>query len=276
MSNSQPSIRNLNFWFIAGLTLTLSSALVVSTLPYLHQLRLWEAGQLVREGSAAHGAEAEADYRLAHKLDTENPQAALHFAVIETNTGRPEDAITTLQHAGMGREVEVARLRAEIEAGELQLAVSTADHLLVLAPSSSDIVLIASAYGLAGYPARAVALVPIVSSLETLQGVQRAASDELGLASVLAAQGLQTSASALLVKIPNSIPRSLLLAQIFISQNTPASLSSAVEYLKSGISLAPANSEVRVRLISVLKTLGRTDEAGQQQALLDRLLVGRP
>ncbi len=276
MSNSQPSTGNRKFWLIAGLTLALSSALVVSAAPYAGAARSWEARQLVGKAQLASGGEAEADYRLAYRLDPANSDAALHFAVDQTNRGNPDEALAILVRAGEGREVEAARLRAALEAGKPDLAVTAADRLLELKPTESDVVLAAAAYGAAGNPTRAASLAPLVASPEALQAVQRAAGDKLALASVLAASGLQKSSSGLLVKIPNSLAKTLLLARILINQDTPTSLAAAVDYLNSGIVLDPANIELRTQLIAMLRRLGRNDEAAKQQVLLDNLVAGRP
>ena len=98
----------------------------------------------------------------------------------------------------------------------------------------------------------------------------------MALASVLADRGLQISSSSLLVKLPNSVARSLLMARILIDQNTPASLAAAVDYLNSGSTIDPSNTVLRTALVSTLRTLKLTDEANKQQLLLDRLVAGRP
>ena len=66
------------------------------------------------------------------------------------------------------------------------------------------------------------------------------------------------------------------MSQILINQNTPTSLDEAIKYLRQGIVIDPANIELRQRLVNTLKLLKRTDEASQEQALLDKLLAGRP
>ncbi len=267
---------NVKFWVITGLALAGAAAGLASFWPRALAYARSESAQLTREAATAGRGEAQVDYRLATRLDPRNQAAFAGLARIQLAAGHSDEALSLLERAGEGSEVERLKVRTLIELGRYAPAAAAAGKLAVPGAQADDVVLATLADALAGRTTGIAALTPLLASPEALQRVQRVQAGNLPLAAELYATGLLESSSALLIKLPTSFERNLLLGRIYYARHTPSGLALAADFLSDAASLNPASLEVHQLLAAVYHDQNKFSEASRQDALVVKLEAGRP
>lgn len=252
-----------------------------------------QSQRLVQAASRANGGEAEVDYHLATWLDPRNTSARLGLARAQIAAGRPDEALSALRRAGEGSEATRLRIRAYLELGRYTAAADTAAQLTRPAAShatsrpearrreasptpDADLTLAAAAAILASRPSDAATLTFRLSSPEALQRVKRLQAGKESLATELYALGLLRSSSAILLPLPTSFERNLLLGRIRYAQHTAAALAEASDFLTSALALNPSSLEARRLLGTVYRDQRNVTAAQHQASLIAKLASGRP
>ena len=114
-----------------------------------------------------------------------------------------------------------------------------------------------------------------LTSVEALQALARLRAGEITEAVELRVLGLPVSSSALLVKLPASVPRNLALGESLLANGDKESLSMSADYLTAGINLDPSDIELRVTYGNVLRAQKKVSEADAQDKLVLRLRQGK-
>ena len=254
----------------------LSSGLAASLWPSVLAYSRNESASLTREAGQGTGADAELDYRLAYHLDHGNVTAALHFATAELADEQPQAALDALKAAGEGSDVQRIRIEALLELGNVDAATATGADLAKTDTSDETVRIVALAYGVRRNQDAIAALKARVSSPEALQALSRAQAGNLPLAHDLSATGLNLSTRALLVKLPSSADRDLLLAQTDVRLGTHAMLADAASSYATSLALNPSNLAARGQYVDLLRLLKDPQDAAMQQTLHDAIANGRP
>lgn len=234
------------------------------------------AAQLIAEAAAARPPEAAVNYKLATWLDPSNEAGYLGIARAQIAAGRAEAALTALDRAGEGSEAAELRIRTLIELGRTNEAADRATTLATPGRSDNDVVLAALSYALAGRTQDIAPLKPLVSSPQAAERISRIAVGELPLAGELYFSGLPESSEKLLLKLPTSFARNVLLARIHHERHTAANLETATNYLTTAITLNPAEPEARQLLAAVYAERGLTAESEAQTTQAKKLRAGQP
>jgi len=273
MSKSTPSA--VKFWVLASLTLVVAAFGLAALWPAVPVFARSQSQAFTRAAGADRG-EAAADYQLAVWLNPGNRPARLGLGSVQVAAGEPAAALVNLDRAGEGSEAIRLKVRALIETGRYQDAAAGAAALLTLAPTNSNYVLAALANTLAGQTAVGTAFTARVTSPEAAQAIQRAAADNFTLAAELYANGLLRSSQRILLTLPQSYERNLLLSHIDYTFHTRASLTAAAGLLQVATAMNPAGLEARELLVSVDHDRGDTAAATAQTTLINKLNSGRP
>lgn len=253
-----------------------SAALLASAWPATQAYAKEQSAELTRAGQGASGGESENDFRLATWLDSSNDAAFAGLAQAQVAAGQPNEALQTLTEAGEGREVARTKVRILLELGRYTEAAGFTAILTSDKAIQEDLVLTAIALSLAQQPAAIASLKTRVSSPAALQALARAEAGDIPLATELYARGLLRSSSALLLKLPVSFERNLLLSRIVLSRTTPASLSQAEQYLSAALTQSPSQLEARRLLYRVYQAQGNQAGANHEAQLIRRLEAGQP
>lgn len=273
MSKSTPSA--VKFWVLAWLTLASAAFGLAALWPLVPAYAHTQSQAFARDAEANRGAAA-ADYQLAVWLNPANESAHLGLAQAQIAAGHPADALANLNRAGQGSEVMRLTVQACIETGRYQAAAVAASVLITDAPTDSDLVLAALADTLAGQTTAANALTDRLTSPEAAQAIQKATASKFPLAAELYATGLLNGSQHVLLTLPQSYERNLLLARIDYTFHSHDSLTEAAGLLQFAITTNPAGLEARELLGSIDRDLGDTDAAATQTALINKLKSGRP
>ncbi|HUD11951.1 MAG TPA: hypothetical protein VMS08_06075 [Candidatus Saccharimonadia bacterium] len=274
MQNSSP--KQTKFWIIATLVIVATAAAIAASWPHVLVASHKESTVLVTEASGVSGGEAQSDYQLAAWLDSNNKAAYIGLAASEVDSGQAKAAGVALKGAGSGPDVAPLTVRTYIELGQYQQAAAKASLLTTPGSSDTNLLLAALAYGLDNHGSEITALLPRISSSDALQGAQRAQAGNLALASELYATGLLNSSKAMLLKLPVTYERNLLLSRIYFSQPNQSNLLRAEALLTTAISLQPASINARQLLTVVYRDENKLPQASWQAALVSKLQSGRP
>jgi hypothetical protein len=253
-----PSSPTIVFWATSSLTIIGTAAVLAACWPATLAAARSQSATLTTAAGHTDGAEAEVDYR------------SLILA------GRPDEALASLEHAGQGSEVEQLQVRTLIELGRYHQAAIIAAALTAPSRPDADLTLAALADVLADRAADAAALIPHVSSPEAAQRIARAQAGNVSLGAELYATGLLESSSALLMKLPTSYERNLLLGRIRYTRHTATDLVQATDYLTTATALNPSGLEARALLAKVYRDQNQLPDAIRQEALIAKLQSGRP
>lgn len=258
----------------AGILLASASGLA-ALWPVALQAAHNKSQELTAEAKQAKGGEIEVNYRLATWLDNQNQAAYAGLAQAQINLGQPDAALLSLEHAGQGSEAEQLKVRTLIELGRYNQAANESASLITPGRSTNDIVLAGFSLALAGRATDIEPLIALVGSPEAATRLRRAQSGNLPLASELHATGLLNSSSALLTKLPVSLQRNLLLAQIRFARHSSKDLGEARELLLIAVNIDPANTAARKLLAQVYLDLNQTAEAQAQTTIVNRIEAGQ-
>lgn len=243
---SQSKVSTAAFISLATLVVLASATALAYSWPYAQGAARGESSRLVGDAARAKPTEALADYQLAVWLDPASIKAKLGLAAAQIKASQAEAALVTLEGAGQGSEAADLRLRANIELGRTD-------------PGS----------GLA-------ALIGRQDSPEAVQALDRAEAGQLPLAVELYAAGLPESSSAILLKLPTSFERNLLLARINYDRHTLNSLVVATDNLSVAVALNPSDISAHRLYATVLAERGLNAESSHQTDLIRRLTFKRP
>jgi hypothetical protein len=221
------------------------------------------------------GSESRLDLKLAHILNRHSQTVALELAKQQLAAGQSAAALQTLSNAGEGSEATRLRLGVQLEQGQANAALESATQLAKTSNQPQDLLLAALTFGTVGKRELINPLVPRLTNPEALQRVQRAKANDLLLGTELYAAGLPDSSQRILAKQPSSYERNYLLGQIAYARHDAESLASAEAYTTNAISFNPASESARELIIQILQAEGKSDDAAQQQSLLDQLKNGR-
>lgn len=271
---NRPSPQTIKFGVLSSFIFIGSAVGIASLWPSTLSVGRAYAAQLVKEGGTAGGGEAEVDYRLATWLDPGNQAAYAGLARLQIATGQADEALTSLNRAGEGSDVEQLKVRTLIELGRTNQAADEASRLTGPGRSDDDLLLACFANALAGRPIDD-GITSRLSSPEALQRVSRIKGGDLTLAQELFATGLLQSSSALLAKLPSSFESNLLLARIHFLRHTDADLDQAAELLNRAVSQNPANIEARHLLSNIYRAQNKYPDAQAQEAFIAKLQSGR-
>jgi thioredoxin-like negative regulator of GroEL len=271
-----PSSPTIVFWATSSLTIIGTAAVLAACWPATLAAARSQSATLTTAAGHTDGAEAEVDYRLATWLDSHNQAAYIGLARSLILAGRPDEALASLEHAGQGSEVEQLQVRTLIELGRYHQAAIIAAALTAPSRPDADLTLAALADVLADRAANAAALIPHVSSPEAAQRIARAQAGNVSLGAELYATGLLESSSALLMKLPTSYERNLLLGRIRYTRHTATDLVQATDYLTTATALNPSGLEARALLAKVYRDQNQLPDAIRQEALIAKLQSGRP
>lgn len=249
---------------------------IAATWPLLRAAGRWESSQLVGEARGANLAEAAVDYHLATKLDPANHAGYLGLARNQIAAGQANLALSSLANAGEGSDATRLRVRTLLELNRRSAAADQASNLTQPGSSDADIELSALADALAGRTDAITPLITAVSSPEAAQHVRRAQTGNLPLAVELYASGLPESSRTLLVSLPTSYERNLLLARIYTTRHSPTDLATATDYLSEAVRLNPSDIEAHQLLAELFTDQGQTAASANQSALIKQLQTGRP
>jgi hypothetical protein len=274
MSNLQPS--SVKFFVIAFLVVVASGSLIALMWPTAITIAHQQAGQLVAEGALTNGGEAEADYHLATLLEPGNTAAHLGLAEQQYSTGQFAAALASQVGAGDTVSSQQIKVEALLQLTRNHDAATAADNLLTVCSTDDCLKLGAFAYDLDGRASDATSLEARVSSPEAARSITLAQAGQIPLAAQLYASGLLNSSSALLLSLPESFERDLMLGQIYATSVQKADLLRAARYLQASTSLQPSNLQAHQLLASVYRSLNQFSNAGQQDQLVSNLLTGRP
>ncbi len=272
----RPNARLIAFFSFSGLILAASATALATTWPAAVGAAHAGASKLVGDAATASLPEAAVDYQLATWLDPSNQAAYLGIARTQIVTGHAETALTALERAGEGSEAAELRIRTLIELGRTSEAATRAATLGASGRSEADITLAALTYALAGRPADIAPLNALVSSPEALQHLARIVAGNVPLAGELYTAGLPESSRNLLLKLPVTFERNLLLGHIYYDQHTTADLSTATGYLTTALTLNPADIEAHKLLAAVYVDRNLPTDAANQNILVQKLLSGKP
>ncbi len=270
------STSNIKFLVLATLVVLASSSALAASWPYAVKAAHAQAADLMGEAGSANPAVAATDYKLATWLDPSNPAAYIGLAHSQILSGQAEAALTTLDRAGEGSEASELRLRTLIELGRTNDAADKAAGIANRGHNDTVMLLTAFAYALSGRTADIPTLIPLVSSPEAAQRISRAAGDKLTLATELYTSGLPESSKILLMKLPTSFERNLLLGRILYTRHSKTDLISASSYLETATTLNPSNLESHKLLASIYSDRQLISESAAQTVLVTKLQSGKP
>jgi tetratricopeptide (TPR) repeat protein len=271
------SYTNSNRKFYAYTAFTLAGSAFVAAGFVLPHAISYAKSESVRYTVAAlneKGSEAAINYRLAYALDSSNQSAAIGLARIYLANGQSTEAMKLLDRVGDNADGLKLRVQTLTELGQYENAKGYADKL-ARSKSEGDILLAGAVYALGNYNEQLAALDGRLSSIEALEGLSRLRAGDLPRALELRSLGLPVSSSALMVKLPPSVPRNLALGQYLLAKGDQDSLAKAQDYLEIGIKLDPANIELRQTYAAVLSTQKQIDAASVQDKLVLRLKQGK-
>ena len=274
MSHSRSA--NAKFWSITVITIVGSAAGAAALVPVMGEYASRESSRLVVLGNQASGAEAETDYRLATYLNRRNTEAYVKLAQLQLDSGRPQEALRTLGSAGEGSEVVRARIRLLMELGSTTVAATAGQSLVREGAPDEDVVLAGLSLAVAGREAEVAALAPRVTAPEAAGRIKRIQAGNLALAGELYASGLPISSSTILLQLPASYERNLLLGRIYLTRNLADDLESAAGYLRTATVVHPAGVEAHELLAKVYVAQEKTQLATEQRGLIEKLRTGRP
>ena len=237
--------------------------------------------KLAQEGS---GEVAQLNYRLASLLDAGNQSAAWHTAEAELQAGNVKAAdqimtatVNARQGQGITPDFEAEHVRVLLEAGDTAAAASVATTLTAApAVTDSQLITAAQALSIAGKGSEAAALASRIGSPQDARRVQAVAVGNVSLASELAGSGLLGSAQSILLKLPSSGPRDLLLAELLSPSKSKTDRTKAASLYADYLTAQPADMTVRLQYATLLDNLKRNNEATQQRAFASKLKLGQP
>lgn len=267
---------NLKYFPLVAIVVLTTAGAMATTWPSMRQAARSESNRLVGYARASEPAEAASFYSIAVRLDPANQAAYLGQARLQLAAGKPEVALSALDHAGEGSAAAELRVRMLIELGRNSQAADSAASLLATNHTDANIVLVGLAYALAGRSGDIPALIPRVTAPEAAQRLARAQAGQLPLAAELSASELPVSARALLVTQPVSFERNLLLGRLYYQAHTPADLVAATNYLSEAATLNPSDRSAHLLLANIYSQRGLTAESLAQTALVAQLDAGRP
>ena len=273
MSNYRPS--NTKFYIVTTITLA-GSAFVAAgfVVPSVQGYAKSESTRYTVAAINGQGSEAALDYRLAALLDSHNEAAAVGLARVYLAQGRSEEAMSLLERVGENQDGLRLRTQTLTELGKYDRAKPVADKLFAHG-NEGDVLLAAAVYKLGDYKPELAAMDSHLTSVEALQALARLRAGEITEAVELRVLGLPVSSSALLVKLPASVPRNLALGESLLANGDKESLSMSADYLTAGINLDPSDIELRVTYGNVLRAQKKVSEADAQDKLVLRLRQGK-
>ncbi len=271
MSRSQPSA--IKFWIIAGLTVVGAALLSATAWPAVPSAMRYESYRLSSIAAAAPAAQAQVDVTLATWLDPYNLAAQRQLAALDLTTGHDTEALAAVNHAGQGIDVTRLRLKAYLELGHTSSAAQAAYRLSTASGNDSDQVLAAAALADAGHISDALSLTSAVTSPEAARRIAYAAGGNMPLAYVLAATGLLRSPQTILIKLPDSYQRDLLLATI---NDQLADYGSAQTFAADAAAIDPAAMAPHQLLAQLFKNAKNLSAFKTQQMLLSRIRKQSP
>lgn len=266
----------IKFLSLAALILVVAALSLAALKPIATKAAHHQSEIFTFKAANAQGADAEVNYRLAIWLNPHNQTAFAGLARVQIAAGQPDEALASLSQAGEGSEVDQLKVRTLVELGRFAEAANNATSLTAPGRPISDLFLANLAYILADRPNDTAALMSRLETPEALQRIQRAKADQYSLAAELYATGLLQSSSGLLIKLPESYERNLLLARIRYSRHSSEDLRQATGLLAHALVLNPAGIEARKLLVKTYHDTGQTTEAAKQEALITKLQSGRP
>lgn len=272
----RPNPRIIAFFVLSAIVLASSSAALAASWPNAIGAAHRQSAKLIGEAATADLAEAAVDYQLATWLDPQNQAGYLGLARTQIATGHAEAALIALERAGEGSNAATLRIRTLLELGRSTEAADRARTLARPGRKDADVVLAALTFAIAGRAAGIPALTTLVSSPEALQSLARIEAGQVPFAGELYAAGLPESSRSLLIKLPTSFERNLLLAHIAYDRHTPDDLSSATDYLNEALALNPSGLEARKLLVAVYTDRGLPTDATNQSVLIQKLEAGKP
>jgi thioredoxin-like negative regulator of GroEL len=268
------------FFLFCCVVLSGSSAVLANQWPSVHRLLVStahiEAAKLVSQAALASPPEASVDYRLATWLDSSNPAGYLGLAQCEITAGQPDAALSILKNAGQGSDATRLGIRTLIELGRTNEAADKASVLSAPGNTDPDLILAGLAYALAQRPQEIPALIASVSSPQAATRLERTQIGNIALADELYLSGLPESSKRLLIKLPTSFERNLLLARINYTQHSSTELSSAADYLVSAIAINPQSADAHLLLADVYADTGHAQESSVQKVLAQDITDGKP
>lgn len=271
----QKSHPNTKLYLVTTITLAGSAFVTASFIvPSVQGYAKSESTRYTVAALNGKGSEAALNYRLAAFLDSRNEAAAVGLARVYLAQGRTKEALTLLDRVGDNEDGLRLNAQTLIELGKYDQAKPVADKLTT-GKNEGDTLLAGAVYTLGGYKAELTALDSRLKSVEALQALSRLRAGDLPLALELRVLGLPVSSSALLVKLPPSVPRSLALGQMLLAKGDKGSLSEASDFLSEGIKLDPANIGLRKMYVEILRAQKQFESASSQEKLIIRLEQGK-
>ncbi len=267
---------NVKFWVASVIVFVVSAAALAALWPSALSAARATSSRLASDGQADRGVTT-ADYQLAVWLNPGNQTARLGLAAAQIEDGQAAAALATLGPAGQGSAVGALRVRAFIEDNQPVAAAAAGGGLVTQAPTDTNIELVALADASAGRPlTQNSSLISRLTSSEALQAVNRTDAGELPLAAELYATGLLHSSRRILLTLPQSYERNLLLANVDYDIHTQSTLTQASSVLSAAIAMNPADISTRQLLVQVYRAQGKPAEAFDQTTAIAKLQSGRP
>jgi hypothetical protein len=268
--------QTMGFWIIALITTLASCASAITLWPKIISYASRQSASLTASALQANGGESLVDYQLATWLNPANSAAYAGLAVAQLANNQPNAALVNIANAGDEPDLLPTSIRARIELGQYQTAASLVKQMLAANPTDANLVLAIESLALAHDTSQIQALMTHISSPNALQAAQRVESGDVSFAQQLYSTGLPNASKSMLLNLPVSFERNMLLATIDANLNSTADLYVAQTLLEVAITINPSSVPARQLLIQIDRDNNNLSGASREATLAHSLQSGTP